>query len=984
MGRATTWALVVVAVLALPGIGFAQEATIGGSVKDSTGGVLPGVVVRAVHEATGTVFESVTDERGTFRLPVRIGTYRVLAELQGFARLEQTGLEVLVGQQVALALEMKPSAVAETVTVTGEAPLVNVSSSQLGGNIDSRQMEQLPVNGRNFLDLTLLAPGNRANHTEAGGLPVTTGLGTVQLNIDGMQVTNNCCGGSNRQPSFGRDAIAEFQFISNRFDATQGRSSGAQVNVITKSGTNTPSGSFSGYFRHDGLNAADFIQQRVLPYSNQQISTTTGGPIRRDRLHFFAAYEYEREPSTVTHNTPYPSFNIDLTNTRTQHKPSLRLDGQLSTDTRLTISSYLWRDYQPIDGTQNTVGGATNHPANQVKFDKYAEALQATLTRVISNRAFNEARVGWAANRWILEPNIQWTNPTTGLANARNPLANQRQYAPVINLRGFNIGGGTNFPQFIGQDVYTLRDDLTISGNFRGRHDMRVGGEYLKYLMWHDWCNFLRGNLIADNGPVPANIEQLFPVWNDPSTWNLAALSPIAREYRTSFGPCNIHSPRNIFAGWFQDDWHPSARLTLNLGVRYDVETDTFANELGVEQFLPANRPLDKDNIVPRLGFAYTLNDRTVIRGGAGKYYAWLINQVAHPIRFANVQRVLSALYDGRADFAVNPWNGPLPRAEDLEQSFCNVNLRPGCIRRALGQTIAPPNAETPYSYQASIGMQRQIGATMGVSVDYSYNGTRKDRVQNYNINLSFDPATGLNYPFTDISRRPYPEWAQVPMDIFGGWNNYHGLETSFTKRFNNRWQAAATYGVSVFRDGVPQPWSGVMNPVPFTLQEPLGEEYGFAATDQRHRAVFNGIWQIGYGFQLSGLYFFGSGQRYSTYYGGDALNTGGTGAPNNPALGNPSTGARARPASVGGGATPRNGIVGDPIHRVDVRLQKRFTLIGRSNIDGMLEVFNLFNHANYGSYTAIQSSPQYGQPSFNPNVAYQPRMVQLGFRFAF
>ena len=648
----------------------------------------------------------------------------------------------------------------------------------------------------------------------------------------------------------------------------------------------------------------------------------------------------------------------------------------------MTVSSYLWRDYQPIDATQATVGGATNHPANTVKFDKFAEAVQTTFTHVLSNRAFNETKVGWAANRWLIEPNVRWTNPT-GLASARNPLANQRQYAPVINLRGFNIGGGTNFPQFIGQDVYTLRNDLTISGNLAGRHDIRTGGEYLKYLMWHDWCNFLRGNLIADNGPVPANIEQLFPVWNDPSTWNLAALSPVSREFRTSFGPCNIRSPRNIYAVWFQDDWQISSKLTLNLGVRYDVETDTFANELGVEQFLPPNRPLDTNNVVPRVGFAYALNDRTVIRGGAGTYYAWLINQVAHPIRFANVQRVLSALYDGRPDFAVNPWNGPLPRAEDLEQAFCNVNFRPGCIRRALGQTIAPPNAETPYSYQASLGVQRQIGDVIGVTADYSYNGSHKDRIQNYNINLSFNPATGLNYPFTDISRRPYPEWNQILMDIFGGWSNYHALETSITKRLSNRWQAAATYALSMFKDGVPQPWSGVMNPVPFPLQAPLGEEYGIAVTDQRHRAVFNGIWQMGYGFQLSGLYFFGSGQRFQTFYGGDALNTGGTGGVN-PGVGVPLSGARARPASAGGGATPRVGLVGDPIHRVDVRLQKRFAFTSRVGVDGIIEVFNLFNHANYGSYTQAESNRQFGQPEFNPNVAYQPRMAQVGFRVTF
>jgi hypothetical protein len=972
MGRAVSRVLAVVAILALPGVGLAQEASIGGTVRDMTGGVLPGVAVQAVHEATGTVFDTFTDERGAFRIPVRIGTYRIMAELSGFARLERTGLEVLVGQQVTVNLELSPSTVTETVTVTGEAPLVNVTSSSLGGNIDSRQMQELPVLGRNFLDLTLLAPGNRANHVDPGGVPVTTALGSVQLNVDGIQVTNNCCGGSNRQPSFGRDAIAEFQFISNRFDATQGRSSGVQVNVITKSGTNTRSGSVSGYFRQDSLNAADFIQERVLPYSNQQISTTAGGPIRRDRMHFFANYEFEREPSTVTHNTPYSSFNIDLTSTRKQHKPSLRLDGQFTNDTRLSVSSYLWRDYQPIDGSQATIGGATNHPANTISFNKYAEAVQGTLTRVLSNRVFNETKVGWAANKWRMEPNVKWTTPT-GLADARNPLANQREYPPVISLRGFNIGGGTNFPQYIGQDVYTLRNDLTISADLGGRHDMRLGGEYLRYMMWHDWCNFLRGNLIADNGPVPANIEQLFPVWNDPSTWNLAALSPISREYRTSFGNCSINSPRNIYAVWFQDDWQVSSRLTVNLGVRYDVETDTFANELGVEQFLPANRPLDTNNVVPRVGFAYSLNDRTVIRGGAGTYYAWLINQVAHPIRFANVQRVLSTLNDGRADFAVNPWNGPLPRAEDLEQAFCNVNFRPGCIRRALGQTIAPPNAETPYSYQASIGVQRQIGDTIGMTADYSYTGLRKDRVTNYNINLSFNPGTGLNYPFSDISRRPYPEWAQVVMDIFDGRSNYHGLEASLTKRLSNRWQGSATYTFSGFWDGVPNPWSGVMNPVPFTVLAPLGAEYGLAATDQRHRAVFNGIWQVGYGFQLSGLYFFGSGQRFATTYGGDVLNTGATAGA-----------ARARPANVGGGATPRNGVEGNAIHRVDVRLQKRFALVGRAGIDGMLEVFNAFNHANYGSYTTVESSRQYGQPSFNPNVAYQPRMVQAGFRLTF
>ena len=160
------------------------------------------------------------------------------------------------------------------------------------------------------------------------------------------------------------------------------------------------------------------------------------------------------------------------------------------------------------------------------------------------------------------------------------------------------------------------------------------------------------------------------------------------------------------------------------------------------------------------------------------------------------------------------------------------------------------------------------------------------------------------------------------------------------------------------------------MSPVPFAVAENLGPQYSSAATDQRHRAVFNGIWEAGYGFQLSGLYFFGAGMRTDTTYGGDAGNTGGT-------VGS----TRLRP---NGTVVPRNNLVGESLHRVDVRLQRRFPLPGGTSVDGLIEVFNLFNHANYGSYTTLESNSTFGKPTFNSNVAYQPRMVQVGFRVAF
>src|SRR5205823_8960985 len=243
---------------------FAQEAAIGGTVTDQTGGVLPGVVVHAINEANGNSFEAVTDSTGKYLITVRIGTYRIGAELAGFANIERRGLGVQVGQQATLNLQMSPAALQESVTVTGEAPLVDPTQANLGSTIDARQVQDLPVNGRNFMDLTLLAAGSRQNSV------AETPASSFQLNVDGQQVTQ-LIATTFGQPRFSKDTIAEFEVITNRFDARQGRSTGIQVNAITKSGTNNAAGTFAGYFRDSHFNAADFIQKKVLPYSDQQL-----------------------------------------------------------------------------------------------------------------------------------------------------------------------------------------------------------------------------------------------------------------------------------------------------------------------------------------------------------------------------------------------------------------------------------------------------------------------------------------------------------------------------------------------------------------------------------------------------------------------------------------------------------------------------------------------------------------------------------------
>jgi hypothetical protein len=257
----------------------------------------------------------------------------------------------------------------------------------------------------------------------------------------------------------------------------------------------------------------------------------------------------------------------------------------------------------------------------------------------------------------------------------------------------------------------------------------------------------------------------------------------------------------------------------------------------------------------------------------------------------------------------------------------------------------------------------------MSVEADYVWQGTRNE-MYTRNMNLTYDPVTGVNFPFTDVSRRPFPNWGIVQFLESDGTADYHGLQTAFTKRFSDNWQANVTYTLSGSWDFIPCPRSGLTIRIVENCPAFIGGERSLAATDQRHRATVNGIWSLPYGFQVSGLYFFGSGARYNTVYGGDRT-----------LMGAGQTG-RLGPNGL---VAPRNDFVGDPLHRVDMRFMKRFNFGSTRQLDGIFEVFNLFNHENFGSYTTNLSVPaNYGRPQQNQNVAYLPRMLQFGFRFAF
>jgi len=951
--------LLVGVLLALPVLVLAQEAALIGTVTDSTGAVLPGVTVTAVHEASGNRFVGVTDGRGIYRIPARIGQYQLTFELQGFSTVARTGVSLLVGQTAAVDVQLAPSTLQETVTVTGEAPLLDVATSSIGGNIDQRQMQELPIQGRDWTSLALLAPGNRT--TSMGGAPVQdrADVREYQLNVDGQQVTQQL--GIGGQPLYSRDSIAEFQFISNRFDATQGRSSGVQVNAISKSGSNTVSGLFSGTFRDSDWNAEDHVLNRVLPFSNQQFSAAVGGPILRDRLHYFGNFEYDRTPKTSQWNTPFPAFNVELNGKEAKKIAGARLDYQISPSMRLMGKVSGANHFIPF-GT----GASTTHPASTNSEDRINREYMGQFTQVLSNRALNEVKVGFS--EWnILQGNLTtWSNHWArdiGVTDGH----------PRVQMVGFQIAGNQNAPRIRDQNSLMLRDDFTLNYEARGRHDLKAGGEYVLMDEFTRNCRNCMSQIDARVSAIPAaELQAIFPDPFNADTWNLNALAPYTRRFTLGISE-TFQTPFNVpkMASWVQDDWHISDNLTLNLGLRYDVLTNSWANDANVPPILEPDRPNDTNNIQPRLGFAYQVNDRTVVRGGVGRYYADILSNL-HMWTYGN-ETIASVEVnnDGRPDFVTNPFNGPRPSPAQAFANFCDVSNRPGCLTRGL-QELAPP---PPYdkvqnSWQTSIGFQRQLGAVAAVEVDYVYNGSRNEKVIQENVNVSFNPATGEPLPYSVAATRPYPLLGIISVTPYMGRSNYHAAQTALTKRFSNNWQGSVTYTLGWLHNAIPKPMSGTRI-VDFDVPGDLGDEYTLAETDQRHRVVFNGIWQPGFGFQVSGVYFYGSGER-NQITAGDVNRDLGAWA---------DSGLRYR---EDGTIIPRNTFVGDPIHRIDLRLQQRIPIAGRMSIDGIFEVFNMFDRANFGSYTLDESSSDFLQPEQNTDIAYAPRTLQLGLRFTF
>ena len=714
--RRTAAVTVIVAVGLLIGMATmasAQQAAVAGTITDATRGVLPGATITATSLETGVQHVVVSDEHGEYRLPALApGRYRVQSELAGFATSVLESIELLVGQNATLPFALKLAQVNETLTVTGDAPLVDLTSSQVSGNVDRRQMEQLPLQGRNWMELSKLVKGVTANDV-GNSIGTTASDDLWQLNLDGQQITQKVANSGFGQPRFSREAIAEFQVVTNLFDITQGRSSGMQIQAISKSGTNATNGSGYGFFRNDALNAADKVAGRVLPYSNQQLGGTLGGPVIKDKIHYFVSYEYEREPGTLFSNPsalPGQSFTIPFENG--QKSTLVRVDDQLSQSDRLSVrgSYWTWANPQVLSAT------TASAPSTSSAQTKNATNVLATWSRVFGGgNKLLEVKGGYNA--------FEWNNsPQSSLLGS-----------PEYRIPGLTIGAPYNQPQNLDQDNWSGRLDLTWH---RARHDLKIGGEYIHVHDGGPW--YIQQAGFFTFAGVPPNLTSIFPqdAALDPSRWNIAALNPYATTANINYtrGDWTIDVPRPTYALWLGDNWHATTDLTVTLGIRWDADPNmasppgivttqvlidsgiaaSVGHQLaGTNDYGYKSGIRDWKNVAPRSGFAYNVGGKNdlVIRGGSGLYFASPVSNVTFSPQLYSQLVSAQFVNDGRPDFITNPTNG-LTAAEILSGQ---VTLPTQTVR-----SIAD-DFKSPYTWQSSIGFQKQLNDVTGFDVDLTH-----------------------------------------------------------------------------------------------------------------------------------------------------------------------------------------------------------------------------------------------------------------------
>jgi len=976
--------ILLIALIASPAAAQQGTTEVRGRVLDQQGAVLPGVTIVARNQDTGMFRQTVSGGDGTYLVTgIPPGTYELTAELQGFSRFLRPDLVLEIGKTATIDITLAIGSLTEEVTVTAEAPIVDTTSKEVGGNITSRELVELPSVNRNFVGFVGLLPGIVPTIS-------TESFGSDSVTVNGQDPRNNnytLDGANNNDDVIGQragtqartpiEAVQEFQVITNQFDAQFGRTAGAIINAVTKQGTNQFRGSAFAFFKDASMTATDFFaKQNDLDKpdtSEQQFGGTFGGPIVRNKAHFFASLErvlIDEGISSVF--TARPDLNFSATEKTRVWNTVVRFDNQLNPNNTWGVR---WlREYSP---QFNQIIGSVTQDASREE-DDTDQTVVGTLTSVLGGTRVNTFRVNWT------QEDVSFGNPCYN-GNGRDQAA----CPPTLSFQTFTDQQNATAQNRI-NDAVQVEDTLSwFVSDFYGNHDIKAGAQF-QFSKAH---SFNDGNLNGtfsfgrSNGPFdPA----------DPRTY------PDRFSIRVG-GPSESIIESKYFAVFFQDKWKVNPRLTLNLGVRYDIDSLPVV-ERDNPLFADENAyPLDKNNIAARLGFAYDLSGdgRDVIRGGFGTFYDKthfeLISGIFTNTVFATSftrNFPLAGVDAGPRNglFPTDPFlvNGPVVNRALVEQFFPT-----GSLLRNTGATWDNPDRTAPYTNQFTVGYSRQLRQDLGLSVDYVHAAAR-DLLMSLNLNPGLRATTAVTSPLVrqgsarlseataDLTARypgftPFTTNVTIPINV--GKTDYDALMFEVEKRFSHNWSARMAYTLSYSRgnttgSGVPTSGFQVLDDMHLELNE------GPTNFDRRHNLVISGSARVPRtgGMTLSWVARALSGTPFSLF--DNTIDPDRNGSSSEPLAAGSYSGTGENAYTVKNYESKRNGAYGPGFFKLDIRAGYRFAY-GPRTIDAFVEIFNVTDRVNYGNPSGNISSANFLILN-GYSTSTNPRLVQVGFRVGF
>ena len=857
-------------VAAGPALAQSATGTISGTVLDTAGQPLPGASVNAKNVKTGASRATVSNASGAFLFPlVPVGTYEVSATLQGFTPSNLGKGDVSVGAETTFRLTMAVG-VKTAVTVTSETPVIETTKTEQASAVNEAYIQNLPTNGRNFIDFVLTTPGV-AKDPRLGDISFAGQRGTMNsLVIDGANNDNTFFGqalgrtGSGRAPyQFSQDAVKEFQVNRNAYSVEYGRAGGAVINVVTKSGSNDFHGTAFEFYRDKGMNANDYINvingRPISNYHYNQFGASLGGPILRDQLFFFANYDGQRNTNGnpvilntagLNLNDPNTAAGLATLNTKTaaydrgQNQDVFLAKADWIVSPAAQVSMRYNR--QRFTGANNENGGTTNSVEHTGDSLVNTDTVTASVTNSFGTSTFNELRGQYAKDS---EP---------GLANSADPeaLVSEGGFSFTIGRNNFSPRETTITRYQVGDTATFIAGPNTFKAGFDWNRDLILNwfpGNFSGSYSFNSVANYNRG--------ISASYTQAFPGTGTTGPYTNPDLSEIAF--------------------FVQDEFRPNANLTLNVGLRYDkqgIAQPTVRNP--DPQLLAAGIdtsvvPEDTNNFAVRAGFAWTPKgqDRTVVRGGYGMFYGRtpsIMIGTAHSNNGINVQTLT---FTGLSQ----------PTYPNIFPSI------PGGVTPPKPTILVfDPNFENPLVHQASLGVEHAVTPDVAVGLSYLWvKGTKLPRSTDINVGSPgtttyTDTTTGNVYTIVRYGPdRPFSNFNRVIQFQSTAESEYNGATLEINKRFSQNWQARIAYTWSKVIDTKPDATSVVPNggddakqvsdPKNFAVDRAVGE------ADTPHRVVISAYWSMPYfrgaggwmegvlgGWSLSGILTIASGTPFT------------------------------------------------------------------------------------------------------------------------